>query len=94
MSVSILVVEDEPDMPGMDGLALLLREIKQRRPDLPVMMVTAYGDDKRCPQATEYRALQFLAKPVDFNLLKQEGTVNLSAVVSRLTGQGGWRFTS
>jgi CheY-like chemotaxis protein len=31
-------------MPGMDGLALL-GEIKQRRPDLPVMMVTAYGDD-------------------------------------------------
>jgi CheY-like chemotaxis protein len=34
------------NMPGMDGLQLL-GEIKQRRPDLPVMMVTAYGDDER-----------------------------------------------
>jgi CheY-like chemotaxis protein len=32
-------------MPGMDGLRLL-SEIKQRRPDLPVLMVTAYGDDE------------------------------------------------
>jgi two-component system, response regulator, stage 0 sporulation protein F len=33
-------------MPGMDGLQLL-GEIKQRRSDLPVMMLTAYGDDER-----------------------------------------------
>ena len=32
-------------MPGMDGLQLL-SEIKQRRPDLPVMVVSAYGDDE------------------------------------------------
>ena len=25
----------------------LLREIKTRRPDLPVMVMTAYGDDER-----------------------------------------------
>jgi hypothetical protein len=42
-------------MPGMDGLQLL-GEIKQRFPDLPVMMVTAYGDDARRRQATEYGA--------------------------------------
>jgi DNA-binding NarL/FixJ family response regulator len=40
------------NMPGMDGLQLL-GEIKQRFPDLPVMMVTAYGDDARRRQATE-----------------------------------------
>jgi CheY-like chemotaxis protein len=33
-------------MPGMDGLTLL-GEIKQRFPDLPVMVVTAYADDER-----------------------------------------------
>jgi Response regulator receiver domain len=43
------------NMPGMDGLQLL-GEIKQRFPDLPVMMVTAYGDDARRRQATEYGA--------------------------------------
>jgi CheY-like chemotaxis protein len=55
----------------MDGLSLL-REIKTRRPDLPVMMVTAYGDDERRRQAAEAGALQFLTKPVDFDLLKAE----------------------
>ena len=58
-------------MPGMDGLTLL-SEIKTRRPNLPVMMVTAYGDDERRRQATEAGALQFLSKPVDFDLLKEE----------------------
>jgi CheY-like chemotaxis protein len=43
------------NIPGMDGLQLL-GEIKQRFPDLPVMMVTAYGDDARRRQATEYGA--------------------------------------
>ena len=41
-------------MPGMDGLELL-GEIKQRRPTLPVMMVTAYGDDERRRRAPRTR---------------------------------------
>jgi CheY-like chemotaxis protein len=89
MTVSLLVVDDEPDrlaaeiqpepivilsdinMPGMDGLALL-REIKTRRPELKVMMVTAYGDDERRRRAAEWGACEFLAKPLDFDLLKQQ----------------------
>ena len=55
----------------MDGLTLL-REIKARRPDLPVMMVTAYGDDDRRRRALEAGALQFLGKPVDFDFLKEQ----------------------
>ena len=58
-------------MPGMDCLELL-GEIKQRRPDLPVMMVTAYGDDERRRHAAEAGALQFLSKPVDFDFLKAQ----------------------
>jgi DNA-binding NtrC family response regulator len=53
-------------------LFFLLREIKKQRPDLPVMMVTAYGDEERRRQAAEAGALQFLSKPVDFDLLKEE----------------------
>src|SRR5262249_44748078 len=67
----LIVILSDINMPGMDGLSLL-REIKTRRPDLPVMMVTAYGDEDRRRQAEEAGALQFLSKPVDFDLLKEE----------------------
>ena len=67
----LIVILSDINMPGMDGLALL-REIKGRRPELPVMMVTAYGDEERRRQATEAGALQFLSKPVDFDFLKEE----------------------
>ena len=43
---TLIVILSDINMPGMDGLTLL-REIKARRPDLPVMMVTAYGDEER-----------------------------------------------
>ena len=67
----LIVILSDINMPGMDGLSLL-REIKTRRPNLPVMMVTADGDDERRRQAEEAGALQFLSKPVDFDLLKEE----------------------
>ena len=67
----LIVILSDINMPGMDGLSLL-REINTRRPDLPVMMVTAYGDEERRRQAAEAGALQFLSKPVDFDLLKEE----------------------
>jgi CheY-like chemotaxis protein len=46
---ALIAVLSDINMPGMDGLELL-GEIKQLRPDLPVMMVTAYGDDETDPQ--------------------------------------------
>ena len=67
----LIVILSDINMPGMDGLTLL-REIKQRRPDLPVMMVTAYGDDERRKQAGECGAAAFITKPVDFNSLKAQ----------------------
>ena len=54
---ALMVILSDINMPGMDGLALL-REIKVRRPDLPVMMVTAYGDDERRRRADELGALR------------------------------------
>ena len=68
---TLIVILSDINMPGMDGLTLL-REIKVRRPDLPVMMVTAYGDDERRRLAEEYGAAQFITKPVDFDLLKAQ----------------------
>jgi CheY-like chemotaxis protein len=67
---TLIVILSDINMPGMDGLQLL-GEIKQRHPDLPVMMVTAYGDDERRRRADELGAAEFITKPVDFDLLKQ-----------------------
>ena len=67
----LIVLLSDINMPGMDGLELL-REVKRRRPDLPVMMVTAYGDDERRRRARDLGAFEFLTKPVDFDRLKEQ----------------------
>ena len=67
----LIVILSDINMPGMDGLELL-RQVKERRPELPVMMVTAYGDEERRRRATEYGAMEFVTKPVDFELLKTQ----------------------
>ena len=68
----LIVILSDINMPGMDGLSLL-REVKKLRPEMPVMMVTAYGDDdRRRRRASEYGAAEFLTKPVDFAFLKAQ----------------------
>src|SRR3954449_1542254 len=68
---TLIAVLSDINMPGMDGLELLA-EIKQRFPDLPVVMVTAYGDNERRKRAAEYGAAEFITKPVDFEQLKAQ----------------------
>ena len=67
----LVVVLSDINMPGMDGLQLL-GEVKQQHPDLPVMMVTAYGDEERRRRAIELGACEFVTKPVDFDRLKEQ----------------------
>ena len=67
----LIVILSDTNMPGLDGLGLL-DEIKRRWPELPVIMVTAYGDDERRRRASELGALEFLTKPVDFGQLKAQ----------------------
>ena len=67
----LIVILSDINMPGMDGLTLL-GEIKRRWPDFTVMMVTAYGDEERRRMAHEHGAADFIAKPVDFDLLKEQ----------------------
>jgi CheY-like chemotaxis protein len=65
----LILILSDINMPGMDGLALL-EEIRAGWPRIPVMMVTAYGDDERRRRAAEAGAVDFLGKPVDFDYLK------------------------
>jgi CheY-like chemotaxis protein len=66
----LILILSDINMPGMDGLRLL-HEIRRGWPHIPVMMVTAYGDDERRRRAAEEGAVDFLSKPVDFAYLKQ-----------------------
>ena len=67
----LIVILSDINMPGMDGLRLL-QKVKEQRADLAVIMVTAYGDDERRRKASEFGAAEFVTKPVDFDLLKQQ----------------------
>jgi CheY-like chemotaxis protein len=67
----LIVILSDINMPGMDGLTLL-GEVKRRFPALPVMMITAYGDDERRRRAYDLGAADFLFKPVDFDRLKAQ----------------------
>jgi len=67
----LMVILSDINMPGMDGLTLL-GEVRKRFPDLPVMMITAYGDDERRRRADDLGAADFLTKPVDFEQLQAQ----------------------
>src|SRR6516162_3073698 len=67
----LIVILSDINMPGLDGLSLL-REIKKSWREIPVMMVTAYGDDERRRLASEFGACEFITKPVDFGHLKAQ----------------------
>ena len=68
---TLIVILSDINMPGMDGQHLL-GTIKGRFPNIPVMMVTAYGDDERRRRADELGASEFITKPVDFDHLKAQ----------------------
>src|SRR5437899_8570146 len=51
-------------MPGMDGIALLA-EIRRRRPDTPILMITGHGEHALAIQALRGGAYDFIQKPID-----------------------------
>lgn len=53
-------------MPGMDGLALL-KQIKQRHPMLPVIIMTAHSDLDAAVSAYQQGAFDYLPKPFDID---------------------------
>lgn len=58
------LVLSDVQMPGMDGHALL-NTLKARRPDIPVILMTAYGQIDRAVQAIRDGAVDYLPKPFE-----------------------------
>jgi DNA-binding NtrC family response regulator len=50
-------------MPRLGGMALL-REVREVHPEVPVIIVTAYGDDVSAVEAGAWGAMAFLQKPI------------------------------
>lgn len=57
------------NMPGIGGLELL-RQVKTLRPEIPIIMVTAYSDSQNYESAMGYGADGYISKPIDFKALK------------------------
>jgi CheY-like chemotaxis protein len=77
--VTLILVLSDINMPGMTGLELLPR-IKELRPDVPVIMITAYGDAETKRKALENGAAALLTKPIDFAALRGEIETRLGMV--------------
>ena len=70
-NASLILILSDINMPGMSGLELLPKA-KAARPDVPVIMITAYGDTETRRKAIEGGAETLLTKPIDFALLRNE----------------------
>jgi CheY-like chemotaxis protein len=68
---SIILILSDINMPGMSGLELLPKA-KAMRPDVPIIMITAYGDAETKRKALENGAEALLTKPIDFGMLRGE----------------------
>jgi CheY-like chemotaxis protein len=79
-AASLILILSDINMPGMSGLELLPKA-KAARPDVPVIMITAYGDADTRRKALEGGAEALLTKPVDFVALRSE-------IDSRVAGAG------
>ncbi|HEY1863844.1 MAG TPA: response regulator [Roseiarcus sp.] len=80
-AAELILILSDINMPGMSGLDLLPRA-KQARPDVPVIMITAYGDDETRRKAAEAGAAGLFTKPIDFPELRGEIGRRLDAAAS------------
>ena len=67
----LILILSDINMPGMSGLEMLPK-VKATRPNVPVIMITAYGDEATKKKAAELGAAGLLTKPIDFGLLREE----------------------
>jgi CheY-like chemotaxis protein len=70
-AASLILILSDINMPGMSGLELLPKA-RAARPDVPIIMITAYGDAETKRKALEGGAEALLTKPIDFAVLRNE----------------------
>jgi CheY-like chemotaxis protein len=75
---SLILILSDINMPGMTGLEMLPK-VKEIRPDVPVIMITAYGDAETKRKAIAGGASGLLTKPIDFSVLREEIDTRLAA---------------
>ena len=68
---TLILILSDINMPGMTGLEMLPK-VREMRPDVPIIMITAYGDPETKRKALEGGAIGLLTKPIDFTLLREE----------------------
>src|ERR1700746_2203737 len=67
----LILILSDINMPGMSGLEMLPK-VKATRPNVPVIMITAYGDEATKKKGMALGAAGLLTKPIDFGCLRQE----------------------
>ena len=80
-AAKLILILSDINMPGMSGLDLLPRA-RLERPDVPVIMITAYGDDETRRMAAEAGAAGLFTKPIDFPELRGEIGRRMDAAAS------------
>ena len=85
VGVSLILILCDINMPGMSGLELL-PQAKALRPDVPVIMITAYADAETKRKALENGAESLLTKPIDFRMLRTEIDVLVERAALPLNG--------
>jgi CheY-like chemotaxis protein len=76
---SLILILSDINMPGMTGLEMLPK-VKEMRPTVPIIMITAYGDPETRRKALESGATGLLTKPIDFAQLREEIDTRLAQV--------------
>jgi CheY-like chemotaxis protein len=77
--VTLILILSDINMPGMSGLELLPKA-RSIRPDVPVIMITAYGDTETKRRALDSGAEALLTKPIDFKALREEIDIRVERV--------------
>jgi CheY-like chemotaxis protein len=77
---TLILILSDINMPGMSGLNLL-PIVRAARPDVPVIMITAYGDAETKRKVLEGGAEGLFTKPIDFGVLRSdiEARIGLAA---------------